>query len=194
MCAGRSGQLLNVSTLASDCGISIPTVQSWLSVLQASYIIFLLQPHHVNFNKRLVKSTKLYFYDTGLACSLLGIDQISQLQTHYIRGALFENYMIADIVKQFYNKAKNPTVYFWRDNHGHEVDCIIERGAELLPVEIKASMTFQSNFLNGLSYWQNLYGNNKGLLIYSGNESWHVNNIKIESWQDFDVFELTDQN
>lgn len=187
LCAGRVGQLLNVSALASDCGISIPTVQAWLSILQASYIIFLLQPHHVNFNKRLIKSSKLYFYDTGVACSILGIDTVAQLQQHYLRGSLFENFIIADIAKQFFNQAKNPPIYFWRDSHGHEVDCIVEQGAKLLPIEIKASMTFHTSFLDGIHYWQELSGNNEGLLIYGGNESLHNKGIAIESWKHFSI-------
>lgn len=187
LCAGRVGQLLNVSALASDCGISIPTAQAWLSILQASYIIFLLQPHHGNFNKRLIKSSKLYFYDTGIACSLLGIDMVTQLESHYMRGALFENFIIADIAKQFFNHAKNPPLYFWRDSHGHEVDCIVDQGGKLLPIEIKASMTFNTSFLDGIRYFQELSGALNGLLIYGGNESLQNKDIAIESWKRFDV-------
>jgi predicted AAA+ superfamily ATPase len=187
LCAGRVGQLLNVSALASDCGISIPTAQAWLSILQASYIIFLLQPHHSNFNKRLIKSSKLYFYDTGIACSLLGIDTVAQLENHYMRGALFENFIIADIAKQFFNHAKNPPLYFWRDSHGHEVDCIVEQGGKLLPIEIKASMTFHASFLDGIRYFQDLSGTTNGLLIYGGTEPLRSKDIVIESWKHFDV-------
>jgi len=187
LCAGRVGQLLNISALASDCGISVPTTHAWLLILQASYIIYLLQPHHVNFNKRLIKSSKLYFYDTGIACSLLHITTVEQLQQHYLRGALFENLIITDSAKQFYNKAKNPPLYFWRDSHGHEVDCLIERGSELLPIEIKAGMTFQKNFLEGITYWQELSGQYRGLVVYGGSEPMHVKGIDIESWRNFSV-------
>lgn len=189
LCAGRIGQLLNISSLALDCGVSMPTVKSWLSILEASYIIFLLQPHHKNFNKRLVKSTNLYFYDTGIACSLLGIDNMQQLQQHYLRGPLFENFIIADIQKQFYNRAKNPSIYFWRDSHGNEVDCIVEKGTEILPIEIKASMTFDKNFLKGIMYWQELSGEKTGMLVYGGDEPLRVNNIDIQSWKSFSVFD-----
>lgn len=187
LCAGRVGQLLNVSALASEAGISIQTVNSWLSILQASYILFLLQPYHKNFNKRLVKSAKLYFYDTGIAASLLGIDNVQQLEQHYMRGALFENFIIADIYKQFYNRAKIPSMYFWRDSHGHEVDCIIEKGATLLPIEIKSGMTFDKKFIAGLTYWQEISGEKEGMLIYGGEEELHIKNCVLKNWKNFKV-------
>ncbi len=188
LCAARAGQLINFAALATDAGINIATVRAWLTILEASYIIFLLQPHHRNFNKRLTKSSKLYFYDTGIACALLNIETSAQLEQHYMRGALFENLIIADIYKQFYNRAKTPTIYFWRDSHGHEVDCLIEQGAELLPIEIKASMTIQVNFLSGLEYWQELARIKQGLLIYGGREELEISNIAIKSWRDFKIF------
>jgi hypothetical protein len=187
LCAARVGQLLNISALATECGISMQTVNSWLSILQASYIIFLLQPYHNNFNKRLVKSSKLYFYDTGIVSSLLGLDNVQQLEQHYLRGSLFENFIIADMYKQFYNRAKTPTIYFWRDSHGHEVDCVIEKGTSLLPIEIKSSMTFDKNFIKGLNYWQELSGQQNGLLIYGGNEEMHIKNCDVQSWKSFKV-------
>ncbi len=187
LCAGRIGQLLNVSGLASDCGISVSTANAWLSILQASYIIYLLQPHHANFNKRLTKSAKLYFYDTGVACSLLHINTADQLQQHSLRGPLFENLIITDIAKQFYNKAKNPPIYFWRDSHGHEVDCLIERENQLLPIEIKASMTFHKSFLDSVNYWLELSKQQQGLIVYGGNEPMRAKGIDIESWSSFSV-------
>lgn len=187
LCAARTGQLLNISALATDAGISMPTVNAWLSVLQASYIIFLLQPYHENFNKRLVKSTKLYFYDTGIACSLLNIENISQLEQHYLRGGLFENLIIADLYKQFYNQAKNTTLYFWRDSHGHEVDCIVPQANELLAIEVKASMTLDTRFINNLLYWQEISEQKKLMLIYGGEEDLVIKNCAIKSWKDFRV-------
>ena len=187
LCAARSGQLLNISALASDAGISIQTVNSWLSALQASYIIFLLQPYHNNFNKRLIKSPKLYFYDTGIVCSLLGLDNVQQLENHYLRGALFENFIIADMYKQFFNRAKTAVIYFWRDSHGHEVDCVIEQGTSVLPIEIKASMTFDKKFIDGLVSWNNLAGYQKSMLIYGGNEEFDLKNCAVRSWQKFKV-------
>lgn len=184
LCAARVGQLLNISALASESGLSMQTVNAWLSILQASYILFLLQPYHKNFNKRLVKSSKLYFYDTGIVASLLGIESITQLEQHYLRGSLFENFIIADIYKQHYNQAKTPTIYFWRDSHGHEVDCIIA-GATLIPLEVKASMTLDKKFLSGLEYWQELSGEKEGILVYGGNQDMHVDNCTIKSWKSF---------
>ncbi|MCK5838673.1 MAG: ATP-binding protein, partial [Bacteroidales bacterium] len=133
LCAARTGQLLNLSSIATDCGISHSTARSWLSILEASYIIYLLKPHHSNFNKRLVKMPKLYFYDSGLLCSLLGIININQLRTHYLRGGLFENMVISEILKYYFNRGIEPPVYFWRDKHGHEIDCLIDMGDDLLP-------------------------------------------------------------
>lgn len=187
LCASRIGQLLNVSALASDCKISVPTANTWLSILQASYIIYLLQPHHINFNKRLTKSTKLYFYDTGVACSLLQINTADQLQQHYLRGPLFENLIITDIAKQFYNKAKNPPIYFWRDSHGNEVDCLIEQDNQMLPIEIKASMTFNNSFLDSVNYWLELSKQKRGLVVYGGDEPMRTKGIDIESWKSFSV-------
>jgi len=150
LCAGRTGQLLNIASLASDCEISPVLAKSWLSILEASYIIFLLQPHHKNFNKRLVKTPKLYFYDTGLACALLAIESEEQLSTHYLRGGLIETFLISDVYKQTYNLARQPHIYFWRDNHGHEVDCLIEKGVDLFPIEIKAGKTPSSFYFTEL--------------------------------------------
>ncbi len=187
LCAARVGQLLNISALATEAGISVPTVNAWLSILQASYIIFLLQPYHKNFNKRLIKSSKLYFYDTGVACSLLGLDNVQQLEKHYLRGALFENFIIADIYKQFYNKAKPATLYFWRDSHGHEVDCIVEQGNIFLSIEIKSGMTFDRRFIEGLIYWQEVSGQTKSVLVYGGNENFSLHNVDIKSWKNFKI-------
>lgn len=187
LCAARTGQLLNISALATDAGISMPTVQAWLSVLQASYIIFLLQPYHQNFNKRLVKSTKLYFYDTGIACSLLGIENASQLEQHYLRGALFENLIIADLYKQIYNQAKSNILYFWRDSHGHEVDCIVPQANTLLSIEIKASMTLDPRFINNLLDWQELSGEQKLLLVYGGDDDLVIKNCAVKSWKNFTI-------
>jgi Predicted ATPase (AAA+ superfamily) len=187
LCAGRVGQLLNVSALSLEAGISMQTVNSWLAILQASYILFLLQPYHNNFNKRLVKSSKLYFYDTGIAASLLGIDNAQQLEQHYLRGAIFENFIIADMYKQFYNSAKTPALYFWRDSHGHEVDCIVEKGTTILPVEIKSGMTLDKRFIEGITYWQELSGQTQGMLVYGGDDELHVKNCDIKSWKKFNI-------
>jgi len=173
LCAGRIGQLLNIESLGNDCGISFNTARSWLSILEASYTIFLLQPHFKNFSKRLTKSPKLYFHDTGLACSLLRILSPEVLATHPLRGNIFESLIIADMYKQFCNKGMRSPLYFWRDLNGrHEIDCIIDRGLNLVPVEIKSGLTISSDFFKGLEYWNELAQNNpnNSFVIYGGNE------------------------
>lgn len=185
LCAGRTGQLLNIASLATDAGISQATAKSWLSILQASYIIFLLQPHHNNLSKRLVKSPKLYFYDTGLACALTSITDELQLRTNFMYGALFETYVIADLIKNNFNAGKKPNIYFWRDNHGHEVDAIIEYGSELIPIEIKGSETVVQDFFKGLDWWNELANTNpeNSYLIYAGTESHQRSKGRVISWQ-----------
>lgn len=190
LCAGRVGQLLNLSSLATDCAISVPTAKAWLSILEASYVVFLLTPHHKNFSKRLIKNPKLYFYDTGVACSLLGIESEKDLGTHYLRGPLFENYVIADVLKQYYNLAKQPKVYFWRDSHGHEIDCVIEKADTLYPIEIKSGTTIHKDFFSGLAYWQELTGTHNATLVYAGKENFGTKTIAIKSWQDLNIFKL----
>ena len=122
LCAGRAGQLLNLSSLANDTGVSVNTAKSWISVLEASYILFQLRPHHANFNKRLVKTPKLYFYDAGLVCWLLGIQTPQQLETHPLRGSIFETFVVADLMKSRLNAGERSGMYFWRDSNGNEVD------------------------------------------------------------------------
>lgn len=172
ICAGRIGQELNMSSIANDLGLSVTGVKQWLSILEATYVIFLLQPYYKNFNKRLTKSPKLYFYDTGVATALLGITDEQQLFSHFARGALFESFIISDLKKQCYNLGVRPNLYFWRDQSGYEVDCILEAGAKNIPIEIKASSTYNTNFLTNLAKWNAIadesYKNN--ILIYGGND------------------------
>lgn len=157
LCAGRIGQLLNLSDIATNCGISVPTAQKWISILEASYILFLLQPHFNNFNKRLVKTPKLYFYDTGVASNLLGITSDKILSLSPFRGPLFENMIIADIGKQFFNRGMRSPLYFWRDQNDRlEVDCIIDVEAKLFPVEIKSSQTPSIGYFNTLEKWNEI--------------------------------------
>lgn len=186
LCAGRIGQILNMSSLANDCGVSVGTVQAWLSVLQASYVIFLLQPHFKNFSKRLVKTPKLYFYDTGLASFLLELDNPKQLATHYLRGGLFESYIISELIKLRYNAGRIPHYYFWRDNVGHEVDCIIDHGGKSFPVEIKSRQTINQDYFEGLHYWSELAQDQAGrnYCIYTGSDSQNRTHVSVLKWQD----------
>jgi predicted AAA+ superfamily ATPase len=168
LCAGRVGQLLNLSNLANEIGVDVKTIGSWIGLLEAAFIAFRLYPHHRNFNKRLTKTPKLYFHDVGLASYLLGIRDATQLDTHPLRGSLFENLIISDILKTRYNQANTDPLHFWRDHVGHEVDLILESGMELHPVEIKSGATIGDSMFDGLRYWKSLSGNPNGTLIYAG--------------------------
>ena len=184
MCAGRTGQLLNLSSLGNECGISHTTAKSWISVLEASYIIFLLPPYFENFSKRVVKMPKLYFHDPGLAAYLLGIQSLSQLQTHYCKGALFESMIICEMIKQRFNQGQPGNCYFWRDKTGHEIDCLIDTGTFLSPMEIKSGQTITSNYFKGLDYFSKIAGSraSKPYLIYGGLENQHRTKTKVLSW------------
>ncbi len=187
MCAGRCGQLLNLSSLGNDCGITHNTAKAWLSVLRASYVIFTLQPHHKNFNKRLVKSPKLYFNDTGLLCYLLGISKAEDLKTHSLRGSIFESWVISELLKGRYNRGLKENLYFWRDNTGNEVDCIIEQGNSLIPLEIKSGETISKDFFKGLRYWSKISGTSpsEAYLIYGGDLSQKRSDGVVEGWKSF---------
>ncbi len=185
LCTGRIGQLLNMSSLANDCGITVNTVKSWLSILETSYVITLLRPHFKNFNKRLVKMPKLYFFDTGLACNLLGIENEKQLISHYLRGALFENFVFSEIYKFRFNKGLQPNTYFWRDNKGLEIDCIIEKSDGLIPIEIKSGMTPNLEFFKNLKKWSAISQTKKenNFVVYAGEVSQNLEPGKLISWK-----------
>lgn len=185
MCAARVGQLVNMSSLATDCGVSHNTIRSWLSVLEAGYVVFLLQPHHQNFGKRLVKTPKLYFYDTGLAAFLLGIRDAEHLSIHSARGSLFENLVVSELLKQRFNQGLASNLYFWRNNTGDEVDVVIEQGEKLMPMEIKSGQTFNSDFLTGINKWMKIAGNSAltPQLVYGGSENMTRNGVEVRSWK-----------
>ncbi len=184
LCAGRAGQLINLSNLGNEAGVTHTTVNHWLSILEASYIIFKLSPHHNNFSKRLVKSSKLYFYDVGLLCWLLGINQEKELALHPLRGQIFENMVIADAHKYFLNNGDIPGLYFWRDNKGLEVDLICQQGEKLLPIEIKSGETVVSNMFKNILKWSELTKDYslKPTLIYSGSKIENRSKVKIVPW------------
>ena len=170
LCAGRTGQLLNRSSLGIEVGVDSKTIAAWISLLESSFIIHLLQPHHQNFNKRVVRMPKLYFYDTGLVCNLLGIQNKEQLDLHPLRGNIFESFVISELMKRRYNAGKPGNLYFWRDNKGNEVDIIIDKGDTLFPIEIKAGRTITSAYFKGINFWNELTGNKEGEVIYAGDE------------------------
>jgi len=186
LCAGRTGQLVNLSSLAADCGITHNTAKAWLSVLEASYLVTLLRPYHINFNKRLVKTPKLYFLDVGLAAWLLGIQTVEQLAVHPLRGSLFETLVVAELLKARLHAGQRPGLYFWRDSNGHEVDVIIERGDRWVPVEIKVGMTVARDFFAGLQKWLALAGDRAGdpVLIYGGDDSFLHQGVRVWGWRD----------
>ena len=156
LCSGRIGQLLNYSSLANDCGIAVSTAQAWLSMLETSYIVYRLRPDFNNFSKRLIKSPKLYFHDTGLACSLLEIKDSKQVEFHYLKGGLFENYVINLFMKKAFNKGETPQLSFWRDNKGNEVDLLETIEGKQFAYEIKSGKTYSSDYANSLKYWAGL--------------------------------------
>jgi len=184
LCAGRCGQLLNLSSLAADCGVSHPTARRWLSTLEASFLVVLLRPHHQSFNKRLVKSPKLYFLDAGLLCYLLRIRSPEELRFHGSRGAVFEAWAVSELLKNFLNRGAEPDMFFWRDSAGHEVDLVIDHGDRRIPVEIKSGETVAADFFKALAYWRALPGEADcpAALVYGGKSSFTRNNVAVYSW------------
>jgi len=188
LCAGRIGQPLNITGLASDAGISPNTAKSWLSILESSYILYRLQPFHRNFNKRLIKSAKLYFYDTGVACSLLGIKEQDQINSHYMKGSLFENLIINEFIKRDFNRGKSRQLYFWQDNHGKEIDCVWENGNKITAVEIKAGKTLSTSYFDNFNYWRSLaaFPEHQEVVVYGGDQSMQTSAGALISWRDLD--------
>ena len=190
LCAGRVGQLLNVTSLAADTGITRVTAESWLSVLQASYVIFLVQPWFGNISKRLIKSPKLYFCDVGLAAWLQGIRHSEQLRTHPLRGLLFESWVMTELYKMQCNQGLKPSLYFMRDQQGHEVDAVIETGSQLHLIEIKSGETIASDWFAGLEYWRaalkgdKAQGSIKTWLVYGGATAQTRSAAEVLPWTD----------
>jgi len=186
LCAGRVGQLLDYQTLSNDCGITLAQTKKWISILEATYVITLLQPFYKNFNRRLIRSPKIYFLDTGIACWLLRIFSADTLANHPLRGNIFENMIIADLYKQFANKGQRPPLYFWRDQNGRlEIDCIIDTGTSLIPLEIKSGQTINAHFFDGIKAWNELVvADTPGILVYGGSaESYLRSNNQVIGWR-----------
>jgi len=186
MCAARTGQLINLASLGADCGISAVTARQWLSVLESSYIVTLLRPHHRNFGKRLIKTPKLYFLDAGLAAWLLGIRNPETLEIHAARGALFETWVVSELYKQRLNAGQPLDLYFWRDNIGNELDLLIDTAAGLKPVEIKSGSTYAPDWTDGLKKWQALAGAESltPALVYGGAQSYEREGVDVWGWKD----------
>lgn len=183
LCAARTGQLLNLSSLANDCGITHNTAKAWLSVLEASYLVFLMHPHYKNFGKRLVKTPKLYFYDTGLAAWLLGIEDAKHMAIHSMRGELFESFVVSEMLKARFNRGLPSNLFFWRDNTGNEVDVLIEKGEYLTAVEIKSGRTVTEDYFTSLVKWRRISGSSgKQYVVYGGGEHYTRSQVTVLPW------------
>jgi predicted AAA+ superfamily ATPase len=185
ICATNIGQLLNLSSIGNELGIDQKTIKAWLSILESSYVIYLLQPYFTNQRKRLVKTPKLYFYDTGLASFLLGLNGKKDIANYYGRGSLFENFIITEFLKENFNQGLYNQFYFWRDKTGNEIDLIIEKGVQKTLIEIKASQTYNASMLKAVEYYKNnVAEKNKAVLIYTGDMNYTLkNNTSIRNWK-----------
>ena len=185
LCAARTGQLLNLNGLANDCGISQPTANAWMNVLEASYVVKRVAPYFRNYGKRLVKAPKLFFLDTGLCAWLLGIQTPKQLSSHFARGALFETLVVGEALKWQAAFSHGQPVYYWRDNIGNEIDVLIEQGDSLTLVEVKSGQTFQSEWLRSLDTVARHIGQPvKRAVVYGGNIRQSRGNIAVLGWHD----------
>ena len=191
LCAGRTGQIINHSVLANEIGVSSKTIQRWFSVLEASYIVFFLQPFHKNYNKRIIKSPKLYFYDTGLVTHLLKINAVEEIQLHFAKGALFENLIIAELKKKYWNRGKEAPFYYWRESNSNEVDLIIDKGIKQLAIEIKSGKTIREEFFKGVFYWQKLSETKteNSYLVYGGDLVQKRSQLKVINWNTLNEIE-----
>lgn len=186
ICATRTGQQLNYSAIANDCGIDQKTVLNWLGILEASFIAFRLQPYYNNLGKRLLQMPKLYFYDTGLCSSLLEIENEKQMANHPLRGALMENLMIIELLKSRLNRGLRSNLFYWRDRTGNEIDLLLDQSDAVVPIEIKSSTTFHLDFLKGIRYWQKLNPKLKSsYLVFNGKDG-QVEKTKILNWKNID--------
>ena len=189
LCAGRVGQLLNLSSLGNEAGVSHTTAREWLSLLEASYIVFLLPPHYKNYNKRITKAPKLYFYDVGLASHLLGIETVKQMQRDPLRGSLFENLVVIEFLKKQYEEASRANLSFFRDSNQNEVDLILPSGNALWAVEIKSGQTIASDFFKGLNYFKgvNKEDHLKNFVVYGGDQTQKRTSAQVVPWNKLDT-------
>lgn len=187
LCAGRIGQLFNSQSLSNELGVSHSTIQNWLSILEASFLVFRLQPYFENLGKRLIKTPKLYFTDVGLACYLLDIKNPEQVFRDPLRGNLFENLVITEFMKYQYNRGIEPAFYFYRDSNQHEIDLLFKTGAYFTPIEIKSAKTFNKEFLDELKYFKKLTAGRcfTGTLIYGGNQEQKIGDYRVLNFKNF---------
>ena len=185
--AGRVGQLVNASSLANDIGVSYKTVESWISVLEASYIVYRLQPYYENFGKRVIKTPKIFFYDVGLLCYLLKVTTTHELENHYAYGSIYENFIISELQKNIDNHRKNQSLYFWRDKNGNEVDVLIDKGMQIDALELKVSSTFASKMFKGLNNWLSLDKpqSTDSYVLYTGDFDQKIAGHYVVNWKKF---------
>ena len=189
--AGRTGQELNLTAIAEEVGVNLKTIQSWIGILENSFIIYIVKPHFKNYKKTIVKRPKLYFYDTGIVCSFLRITNYLQLENNPLKGAIFETMVVIEMVKKFTNKGLSPSLYFWRDKTGHEVDVIVEADEHLIPIEIKSGKTINTDYFKNLKYWNHLSGMTKSILIYTGDqEQTRSDGTQIINWKNIDKLDV----
>jgi len=186
LCASRAGQLLNINALANECDISQPTTKAWLSLLESSYILFFLQPYHENFNKRIVKSPKIYFYDTGLLCHLLGLRNAEDIEENRLKGNIFENMIVAEYHKKNYHAYTLKEYYFWQDSNAHEVDLLARNPNGFTIYEVKATQTITPKLFKNMDYFESIGGREEfnKTLIYGGSENQDRTNYRVISWRD----------
>jgi uncharacterized protein len=183
LCAGRVAQLGDYASVASEVGVSQPTAVRWASVLESSFITFRLQPHFKNFNKKIIKSPKIYFYDSGLLCQLLRIRTPEVLLTHPLRGEIFENFIVSEALKSFKSHSLESPLYYWRDQHGHEIDLVVDKSDYFHCVEVKSGSTFQKDWLKNLRWFKKLSSSSKLALIYGGDEDFEFQEVAVSSWR-----------
>ncbi len=189
--AARTGQELNSSGLAMETGVDVKTIQSWIGLLENSFIVYLLKPHFKNYNKTIVKRPKLYFYDTGLVCNLLGIHTPQQLDLHPLRGFIFENMVVMELIKKRTNLGLPIDLRYWRDKTGHEIDVLIDHKGTLLPIEIKSGKTIVSDYFKNLEYWCALSGEKRSLVLYGGDQSQkRSKGIEVSNWRNLSEMKL----
>jgi predicted AAA+ superfamily ATPase len=184
ICATRVGQEVNYTSISNDTGVDQKTIISWFGILEASFIAFRLHPFYNNLGKRLTQMPKLYFYDTGLCCSLLELESESHVNTHPLRGSLFENLIILELLKKRFNNGQRTNLFFWRDRTGNEIDVLIEQSSQVIPIEIKTATTFNSDYIKGINYWKKIKSTTKNAyVIYTGKSS-AIDNIDILNWKE----------
>jgi uncharacterized protein len=186
LCAGRNGQILNLSSLGNDAGITHTTARRWLSILEASFLVALLRPHHRNHGKRLIKRPKLYFLDSGLLCYLLRIRTPDELASHAARGSVFESFVVAEFLKNSLHRGEEPDLWFWRTSAGHEIDVLIGHGEDLTAVEIKSGQTIASDFFSGIRFWREASGDPRApaALVHGGDRSYRREDVDVIRWSD----------